>query len=57
MPTDDEQEGDNGSIYDEDSREELVDGDELTAGEEGFMKGYEQADEEEEEKEEGEEEV
>ena len=45
-------EGDEASIYDEESREEMIDSDELTAEEEGFMKGYEEADEEEQEEEE-----
>lgn len=36
------------TIYDEDGREELVDDEEISAEEAGFMKGYEDADEEEE---------
>ena len=40
-----------GSIYSYDAREQLLDDDELTPGEAGFMKGYDEADEE--EKEEG----
>lgn len=33
------------SIYDEEGREDLVSADEMSAEEEGFMKGYEEADE------------
>ncbi len=51
---DKEKEEDN--IYDEKGREELVDGEEMSPEEAGFMKGYEDADEEKEEKEEKEEE-
>jgi len=36
---------DNGTIYDEGGREDLVESDELSAEEEGFMRGYEAADE------------
>lgn len=39
---------DENSIYDEDGREDLVADDEMSAEEEGFMKGYEEADEKEE---------
>jgi len=45
-----EKEEDN--VYDEEGREELVDSEELSPEEAGFMKGYEEADEEKEEKEE-----
>lgn len=41
------------NVYDEKSREDLVDNDEIDGGEEGFMQGYEESEEpEEEEKEE-----
>ena len=40
------------TVYDEESREELVDGEEMSPEEAGFMKGYEDADAEKEEKEE-----
>jgi hypothetical protein len=40
------------NVYDEEGREELVDSDEIDPEEEGFMKGYEDADEEKEKKEE-----
>ena len=45
-----EEEFDNGeldetSIYDEEGREDLVADDEMSAEEEGFMKGYEEAEE------------
>ena len=43
------------TVYDEKGREELVESDEINPEEEGFMKGYEDADEEREEKEEKEE--
>ena len=33
------------SVYDEDGREDLVDNDELSAEEEGFMKGYDEEEE------------
>jgi len=52
----DEEEFDEGSIYDEEGREDLVSDDEMSAEEEGFMKGYEQATEDEKDKEEKEEE-
>ena len=39
------------SVYDEEGREELVEGGEMSLEEAGFMQGYEQADEEEEKKE------
>ena len=44
------------TVYDEKGREELVEGEEMSPEEAGFMKGYEDADEEKEEKEEKEEE-
>lgn len=37
------------SIYDESKREDLVEDDEMTPEEEGFMRGYEEADEKEDE--------
>lgn len=40
-----EEEFDEGSIYDEEGREDLVADDEMSAEEEGFMKGYEEASE------------
>ena len=43
----DEEEG--STIYDEDGREDLVEDDAMTAEEEGFMRGYEDADEREDE--------
>jgi len=39
------------TVYDKEGREELVESDEINPEEEGFMKGYEDADEEKEEKE------
>jgi len=49
-----EEELDEESVYDEDSREDLVEDDEMSPREQAFMKGYEEA-EEEKEKEEDEE--
>ncbi len=43
------------TVYDEEGREELVEGDEVSPEEAGFMKGYEDADEEKKEKKEEEE--
>ena len=43
------------TIYDEEGREEMADDSEISPEEEGFMKGYEDADEEEKEKDESEE--
>ncbi|MBW2975254.1 hypothetical protein KY366_06050 [Candidatus Woesearchaeota archaeon] len=40
---------DESSIYDEEGREDLVEDDEMSAEEEGFMRGYEEAEESEEE--------
>ena len=37
------------NVYDEEGREELVDSEELSPEEAGFMKGYDEADEEKEE--------
>ncbi len=37
------------TVYDKDAREEQLEDDELSPEEEGFMKGYEEADEEKEE--------
>lgn len=51
----DEEEFSENSIYDEDGREDLVADDEMSAEEEGFMRGYEEADAEEEGEEEKEE--
>lgn len=48
----DEDEFDEGTIYDEEGREDLVADDEMSAEEEGFMKGYEEANEQEEDTEE-----
>ena len=45
----DEEEFGESSIYNEDGREDLVADDEMSAEEEGFMKGYEQADDKEDE--------
>jgi hypothetical protein len=39
-------------IYDKENREEMVDDDEVSPEEEGFMKGYDEASEESEDKEE-----
>lgn len=50
---DKEKEEDN--VYDEDSREDLVEDGEISPEEAGFMKGYDEADEENEEKKEEEE--
>ena len=44
------------TVYDEEGREELVEGDGVSPEEAGFMKGYDEADEEKKEKEEKEEE-
>ena len=44
-----EEEFSEGSIYDEDGREDLVADDEMSAEEEGFMKGYDAANEKEDE--------
>ena len=43
---------DTDDVYDEEEREASVEDDEMTAGEEGFMQGYEQASEEKEKEEE-----
>jgi hypothetical protein len=48
-PTDDKK--DESTVYDEESREELVESGEMSPEEAGFMQGYEQADEEKEDKE------
>lgn len=40
------EEGDEETIYDSDGREDMIEDDELSASEEGFMRGYEEADEE-----------
>lgn len=37
------EEGEEENIYDDDTREDLLDGDELSPEEEGFMYGYEEA--------------
>ncbi len=44
----DEEDMDETSIYDEDGREDLVEDDEMSSEEEGFMKGYEDAEDKEE---------
>ncbi len=44
-----EEENNENNIYDEEGREDLVSADEMSAEEEGFMKGYEEADEKEDE--------
>jgi len=49
MPEDNEEIEEKETIYDEEGREEMMDDDELSPEEEGFMKGYEEADEEKEE--------
>jgi len=51
----DEEEFNEGTIYDEEGREDLVADDEMSAEEEGFMKGYDEASESEEDSEEKEE--
>jgi hypothetical protein len=57
MPEDeDKEEKEEETVYDEEGREELVESGEISPEEEGFMKGYEEADEEKKEKEEKEEE-
>jgi len=43
---DDDEEFSETSIYDGDGRKDLVDDDEMSAEEEGFMRGYEEADKE-----------
>lgn len=47
-----EEETEKETIYDEEGRENMGDSDEITPEEEGFMKGYESADERKEDKEE-----
>ena len=44
-----EDESEEASIYEEDGREDLVADDEMSAEEEGFMKGYEESEEREDE--------
>ncbi|MBW2976184.1 hypothetical protein KY347_01925 [Candidatus Woesearchaeota archaeon] len=52
MAEDEHEEGkEKETVYDEEGREELVEGGEISPEEAGFMKGYEEADEEKEEKE------
>ncbi len=52
MPEDkDKEEKEEETVYDEEGREELVEGDEVSPEEAGFMKGYEDADQEKEKKE------
>ena len=46
-----EEEQEKETIYDAEGREEMEESDEITPGEEGFMKGYESADERKEDKE------
>ena len=51
MPEDENaEEKEEDTVYDEESREELVDSGEMSPEEAGFMQGYEQADEEKKEK-------
>jgi len=45
----DEESLDDNSIYDEEGREDLVEDDEMSAEEEGFMRGYEDSTEREDE--------
>lgn len=47
----DKEEKEEETVYDEEGREELVEGDGVSPEEAGFMKGYEDADEEKEKKE------
>jgi hypothetical protein len=56
MTEDNEGEKEEETIYDEGGREELVEGGEISPEEAGFMKGYEEADEEKEKEEKEEEE-
>ena len=57
MPEDEnKEEKEEETVYDEEGREELVEGDGVSPEEAGFMKGYEDADEEKKEKKEEEEE-
>ena len=56
LHTDEEEDFDEVSIYDEEGREDLVEDDEMSSEEEGFMQGYEDANESEETTEEKEEE-
>lgn len=51
-----EKEKEEENVYDEESREELVESGEMSPEEAGFMKGYEEAEEEKKEKEEKEDE-
>ena len=37
-----EEENSEGEVYDEEGREDMVDSDEMSPGEEGFMAGYEE---------------
>ena len=46
-----EEEQEKETIYDEEGREDMGDSDEISPAEEGFMKGYESADERKEDKE------
>ena len=57
MPEEDKEEGkeEEETVYDEKGREEQVESGEISPEEEGFMKGYEDADEEKEENKEEEE--
>ena len=51
----DKEEKDKDSVYDEEGREELVDSEEMSPEEAGFMQGYDEAEEEKEESDEKEE--
>jgi|TARA_Y100000294_G_scaffold178087_1_gene207307 hypothetical protein len=52
MPEDEKnEEKEEETVYDEEGREELVEGGEMSPEEAGFMQGYEKADEEKEKKE------
>jgi len=52
MPEDEKnEEKEEETVYDEEGREELVEGGEISPEEAGFMQGYEKADEEKEKKE------
>ncbi len=46
-----EENSDENTIYNESGRQEMVDDDEMSGGEEGFMRGYEEAEEKEEKEE------
>jgi len=53
MPDDDYYDGEGEeNVYDEEVRDDLVDGDEISPEEEGFMQGYDEADEDKEDEDE-----